>query len=72
MRSPVCAAQIPVSGHVLIYYNMIRDWVLRCYDDHCFCPDNKDSRFDASSNIAAYISSPGTELGGVSEARNVR
>jgi hypothetical protein len=51
---------------------MIRDWVSWLYTEHCFCPEDKDKEFSAMTNITCYISSPGTEHGGVCDNRRVR
>jgi hypothetical protein len=40
-------------------------------DDWCFCPDKTDSPISAR-NITHYISSPGTDLGGLSESAGAR
>lgn len=65
-------SQVPNSGAERHYYDMIKDWVTWLYDEHCFCPENKDKEFSAMTNITCYISSPGTEHGGVCESRKIR
>jgi hypothetical protein len=64
--------QVPSSGHGLHNYTMIKEWITGLYDGNCFCPDDKDKPFDTMLNISCYVTSPGTEFGGVSDARDAR
>lgn len=53
-------------------HSAIRNWILWLVKNHCFCPEEFDRPFDYDSNVSCYISSPGTEEGGVNETTEVK
>ena len=51
------------SGHNT--WKVIREWLLWCYANHCFCPADRERSLDYVYNVAAYVSSPGSASGGL-------
>jgi hypothetical protein len=64
--------QIPTERLRLRNFNLIKNWVVWCFESYCFCPEDQDRPWDAANNIKCYISSPGLDTGAVSDARDVR
>ena len=48
-------------------WRILRDWLIWCHTNNCFCPADRERSLDYAYNVAPYVSSPGSGIGGLHE-----